>query len=36
VLLLPSAAWTADQSLSMVEMFDEVRFDEVTVAASAL
>lgn len=36
MLLLPSAARTADQSLSMVVMSAEVMFDEVTAAASAL
>jgi len=32
VLLLPSADWTADQSELIVEMSDEVMFDEVTAA----
>ena len=36
MLLLPSADRTADQSELIVEMSDEVMFDEVTAAARAL
>ena len=36
MLLLPSADRTADQSLLIVVMSDEVMFDEVTAAARAL